>query len=72
MNEMNDWFPEGEDSYGNSSCSSNFSKTELTKINEDYDKNFENNYQKWLADHKNGKISFSLVFFKEAFNRKEL
>jgi hypothetical protein len=72
MNEINDWFPEGEDAWGSSVCP----KTVLTpeeqqKANESYERNFNIEYNEWLALPENER-QISLAFFKRAFDEGKL
>jgi len=70
MNEMNDWFPKGEDAWGNSSISSSSKKwTEEEAL--EYELKMEKEYQEWLKEtDKFLKLNFS--FLVRAFEEGKL
>ena len=62
MNELNDWFPEGENAWGDSSITG--VKMTEKDLKEYYNKR-EVQYQEWL---KNNQTILDFEFIKRAFN----
>jgi hypothetical protein len=67
MNEINDWFPEGEEPWGSSVCPERIlTPEERQKENESYERKFNIKYKEWLALPENER-QINLAFFRRAF-----
>jgi hypothetical protein len=68
-----EWKGNDESQWGHDGISSGFSKKKLKTINSEYNKNLEENYQKWLKNYKEyKKDKFNFSFLMMAFERGDI